>query len=263
MLENTTRRGRIAIYMEMDRTLIWSLVLVGALQTGRANALTRNAETPSCFDDGRAPRALTQAQRSDVDRGEPVVVTIDLPNRRWPRVCVYQFIAALPEPSLAVLVDYPLRPSYLPDVRESKVVPQTADSLVKRVAYVVHVLFRLDETDTLREVVRTLDEPPAGSYQLEWTALSSTMAQSIGGSATFIPWHNDSTGVAGTLMIYDQAVEPGSRLASLPFIRNRGIDAVRNAAAAIARQVETEVARQPLQLERQVAELRRTLVHPR
>jgi hypothetical protein len=212
-----------------------------------------------CFDDGRAVQSLTPAQLQVVNRGEGVVATVDLPNHRWPRVCVFQFIAGSPETSLAVLVDYPLRPSYLPDVRVSRVVPATTDSVVKRVAYVVHVLLRVNETDTLRETVRALDSSTSGSYQLEWGGLTSTMAQSIRGSATFVPWHNESSGATGTLMIYDQTVEPGSRLAGLPFIKKRGIEAVRNTAAAIARQVETEVAQQPRRLETQVAELRRTL----
>ena len=244
--------------MEMSRALCWSLALAAA---SLPNTRTPSAEVAGsqCFADGAAVHSLAQDQRSALDHGDPVVVTTDLPNRRWPRVCVYQFIAASPEQSIAVFVDYPLRPSYLPQVRQSTVVPATADSLIKRVAYVLHVVFRVDETDTLREVVRPVGESANAGYQLAWMALSSTMAQSVEGFATFVPWHNDASGVTGTLMVYDQTVEPGSRLARLPLIRKRGIAIVRDAALAIARQVEKECAHQPAQLERQVAELRRRL----
>ncbi len=245
--------------MEMTNTPRWLVAIATVLCALPAPIQPRNPDATRCFDDGRGVRALTADQLRIVNRGEAAVATADLPNRRWPRVCVFQFIAAPPEASLAVLVDYPLRPSYLPEVRRSNVVPPTTDSLVKTVAYVVHVLLGMNETDTLREVVRTVDRPATGGYQLEWTGLTSSMAQSIRGSATFVPWHNDSSNVSGTLLIYDQTVEPGSRLASLPFIKNRGIDAVRNTARAIAQQVETELAQRPQQLDTQVSGLRRTL----
>src|SRR5471030_2672253 len=108
-----------------------ALVVRGAGQPGAVAA--------DCFDQGRGVDFLAPAQRAVVNRGEPLVITVDRADRRWPQVCVYQFISAAPEPSLAVLVDYPLRPTYLPDVQASTVVPATADSVVKRVAYVVHV----------------------------------------------------------------------------------------------------------------------------
>jgi hypothetical protein len=212
--------------------------------------------SPTCFDNGRGVQALSNVQRAVIGRHDPLVVTVDRPDRRWPQVCVYQFIAASPEASAAVFVDYPLRPTYIPDVRESSVVPATADSAVKRVAYVVHVFARMNEVDTLAERVHRLDVP-AGAYRVDWRALTSTMVTSIVGSATFIPFRNDASGVIGTLLVYDQSVEPGSRLASLGFIRSRGIDAVRNAASAIARQVETESTTTPSALLRQLTQLRR------
>lgn len=248
--------------MEVNRILCLSFTLAAASMP-HSGALPVEESRSRCYADGLAARSLTQDQRTALNAGRPVVVTSDVPNHRWPRVCVYQFIAAAPEQSIAVFVDYPLRASYLPDVRQSTVVPPTGDSLVKRVAYVLHVVLGVSEIDTLREVVRPIGPPPNDGYQLAWTSLTSTMAQSVEGFATFVPWHNDSSGGAGTLMVYDQTVEPGSRLARLPFIRKRGIGVIRDAADAIARQVEKERAQQPAQLERQVAELRRTLGHAR
>jgi hypothetical protein len=236
-----------------------TIIVCAGLTTAFSAVPASGAESPNCLGDGNPDHLLTSAQQHDVNRSLTVVATMDVPGGQWPRVCVYRFVAANPEASLAVFVDYPLRASYIPDVRRSAVVPGTADSVAKRVAYVIHVILRVDETDTLREVVRSLDPPLAGGYQLAWTALTSSMAKSVNGSATFLPWHNDFTSSSGTLMIYDQTVEPGSRLAGLPFIKRRGIDAVRNATVAIAKQIENEVAAQPAQLARQVSELRRTL----
>lgn len=242
----------------MTRARIAGLTLLIAFSARAGSPRLRNQAAADCFDGGHAVQSLSAGQVTAIAHGTAVLTTTDLPDHRWPRVCVYRFIDATPEQSLAVLVDYPLRPSYIPDVKASNVVPPTSDSVTKRVAYTIHVLLRIDETDTLREVARKLDAP-SGGYRLEWNSLSSSMAKSIAGSATFVPWHNDSTSASGTLMIYQQSVEPGSRLASLPFIKSRGIDAVRNAAVAIARQIENERARQTGQLERQVAQLRATL----
>jgi hypothetical protein len=227
---------------------------MGSVATAQSGQPARALVT--CFDDGRGVQALSSVQRAVIARHEPLVVTVDKPDRRWPQVCVYQFISATPEASTAVFVDYPLRPSYIPDVRESTVVPSSAESAVKRVAYVVHVFARMNEVDTLAERVSRLDAP-AGAYRVDWHSLMSTMVTSIVGSATFVPFRNDASGAIGTLLVYDQFVEPGSRLAGLGFIRSRGIDAVRNAASAIARQVETESTSSPSALLRQITQLRR------
>jgi hypothetical protein len=240
--------------------MIWSKsARVCAVALTLAGARWSAAQTSHCFDEARGATALAPAQHAVVVRGEPSLVTLDRADHRWPQVCVYQFIAASPEASIAVLTDYALRPSYLPDVRESRVVPATADSAVKRVAYVVHVIARMTETDTLREAVHAMTGQFAGGVRLEWHMITSTTAGAIDGSATCIPWVNDATGVYGTLMIYEQIVEPTSRLASLPFVKGRGVDAVVNTVVAIAKQVESEVGGHQAQLHRQIADLRRSL----
>src|SRR5690348_335834 len=114
--------------MRPARAIVCALFAVASV--GAASA-QRQPGPPDCFDDGRVVPTLASRELAAIARGEAVVTTTDLPERRWPRVCVYRFVDASPEQSLAVLTDYPLRPSYIPDVKVSSVVPATTDSAAK------------------------------------------------------------------------------------------------------------------------------------
>jgi hypothetical protein len=61
-------------------------------------------------------------------------------------------------------------------------------------------------------------------------------------------------------MIHDQMVEPASVFARVPMVRNRAIEASRDVAAAIRKQVERERASDAKRLEAQVKKLRTVVV---
>ena len=191
-----------------------------------------------------------------VERGEAVQVLAELPGKQWPRSTVYQFIESTPEQAAAVLSDYELQSSYIPRLKVSRVLKQVGSST--DVEYVVSIPVYPDERSVSRQrVVVTGDH-----YRVEWfTVADSTKKGSITtGSATFKPMVNSRTGKAGTLMIHDQVVEPASMFARVPMVRNKAIEASRDAASAIRKQVERERASDAARLEAQVKRLRWVVV---
>jgi hypothetical protein len=195
---------------------------------------------------------LTAGQLDRFEHGEPVQVLQALPDSPWPRSTIYQFIEATPEQSAAVLSDYALQSSYTPRVKTSRVL--STGNGETDVEYVISIPIYPDEHSVSRQrVVAT-----GAEYRVEWhTVVDSTARGSITkGSATFRPLTNRRTGKAGTVMIHDQTVTPASMFARVPMVRNKAIEASRDAAAAIRKQVEHEVTGDPARLQAQIARMR-------
>lgn len=192
---------------------------------------------------------LNAEQLERFERGEPVQVLQALPDSPWPRSTVYQFIEATPEQSAAVLSDYALQSSYTPKVKTSRVLATRNGET--DVEYVISIPIYPDEHSVSRQrVVMSGTE-----YRVEWhTVVDSTAKGSVTkGSATFRPITNKRTGKAGAVMIHDQTVAPASMFARVPMVRNKAIEASRDAAAAIRKQVEREVTSDQTKLRTQIA----------
>ena len=56
-------------------------------------------------------------------------------------------------------------------------------------------------------------------------------------------------------MIHDQSVVPASMFARVPMVRSRAIEASRQTAEAVRKQVEHEVAKEPVKLQGQIAHM--------
>ena len=195
---------------------------------------------------------LTPAQLAQFERGEPVQVLQALPDSPWPRSTVYQFIESTPEQAAAVLSDYELQSSYIPRLKTSRIL--STKNGETDVQYVISIPIYPDEHSVSRQRVVA----NGSEFRVEWhTVVDSTNKGSITkGSATFRPMTNPKTGRAGTLMIHDQSVVPASMFARVPMVRNKAIDASRDAAAAIRKQVEHEVTKEPSKLQAQIARMR-------
>ena len=194
---------------------------------------------------------LTAEQLAQVERGEPVQVLQTLPDSPWPRSTVYQFIEATPEQSAAVLSDYALQSSYIPKVKTSKVLfTRNGETDVQ---YVLSIPIYPDEHSVSRQRVTV----SGSEYRVEWhTVVDSAAKGSVTtGSATFRPWSNSRTGKTGTLMIHDQSVVPASMFARVPMVRNKAIEASRDAAAAIRKQIEHEVLKDSSRLQDQITRM--------
>lgn len=196
--------------------------------------------------------SLTAEQLERVERGEAVQVLQTLPDSPWPRSTVYQFIDATPEQSAAVLADYALAQEYVPKVKSSRVLRSVNGET--DVEYVISIPIYPDERSVSRERVSIV----GAEYHVEWhTIVDSTSKGSVTkGHATFRPMTNTRTGRAGTLMIHDQSVVPASMFARVPMVRSRAIEASRQTAEAVRKQVEHEVTREPAKLEAQVIRMR-------
>jgi hypothetical protein len=94
-----------------------------------------------------------------------------------------------------------------------------------------------DEEYTVRN--RLLAERD-GRYRIDWTLVRARSTKDIIGYVRFSPYTNARTRRSGTLMEYHNLVTPGSRVASLDFIKNRAMRQVDETAHAIARQAVTE-----------------------
>ena len=203
-------------------------------------------------------RSLTQSQWLALGRGEPVQILESVSTSPWPRSIVFQFIDATPEECAAVLSDYELQATYIPRMKSSRVLGRRGANETD-VEYVIDIPIYPDERSISRQHV-TVDK---GEYQVHWRTVvsDSEAATSVTtGLATFSAITNGRSGRSGTLMAHDQTVVPSSVFARVPYVRNKAIAASRDAARAIARQVERERQVNRDVLMRQVAHLRETLV---
>lgn len=201
---------------------------------------------------------LSPAQVEQLERGEAVQVLQTLPESPWPRSTVYQLIQSTPEQAAAVLSDYALQEKYIPKLKTSRVIGMRNGET--DVQYVVSIPIYPDERSVSRQRVVV----NGAEYRVEWhTVVDSTSKGSVTrGSATFRPYTNQRTGSVGTLMIHDQTVVPASMFARVPMVRGKAIEASRDAAASIRKQVEHEVTRDAERLRAQLAAMRALLRPP-
>lgn len=229
------------------------LLVVTAFALGRAIPLAGQSALPP------APpyQSLSQDQRTAVERGELVQVLEPLAGSPWPRSIVYQFIDATPEECAAVLSDYELQSTYLPRTKVSRIIRRRT-AIETDVEYVIDVPIYPDEHSVSRQELGTAN----GEYTIRWQTIvsDSDPPKSVtAGRASFSAITNSRTGRTGTLMIHDQAVVPSSMLARVSFVRKKAIQASRDIAVAIARQVQSERSSDPRRLQAQVARLRQAL----
>jgi hypothetical protein len=185
---------------------------------------------------------LTPDQRAAVERGEPVQVLENVASSPWPRARVYQFIDATPEESAAVLSDYGHQAEYSPQVKSARVVrrPGRAEAVVH---YVIDIPWYPDEESEIWHRISCRGD----EFDIEWQDAPDAPApkSQTQGSARFLPWMNERTGKAGTLMVYEQLVVPSARFASVGFVKRRAIQTSRDAAKAIATRAEAQRVKNP------------------
>jgi hypothetical protein len=122
------------------------------------------------------------------------------------------------------------------------------------VDYVLAVPIMSDERYTVRD--RLSRDLKAGSYKVEWTLVKASSTKAAEGSVRFEPYRNRQLSRDGTLVAYVNLVSPGSRLAGIGFVRNKGLARVRETVRALVQRVEAERQGEPAVLAHQVAALR-------
>jgi hypothetical protein len=194
---------------------------------------------------------LSEAQKASLQKGEQVMITEDLPGLPWPRVSLYQRIEATPEEAMAVLADYELAQSYVPNVRSSRI-SSRLDAVTTDVDYVIHVSLLLEENVTLRCKLSMLGpDKSARSYRQDITLIHGELTRS---SESLI--RTEPLGTA-TLLAYRTLVVPDSVLGGLA--KDKAVAQVKATVGAMTRQIESERVAQGELLDRQLLALRSAL----
>jgi hypothetical protein len=196
---------------------------------------------------------LSATQRDLLDRGAQVFVTTPVDGSRWPRASVYQYVDATPEEAAAVFADFDRHATYMPGLERSRIA-RVIDPRTVEVDYVLAVPIMSDERYTVRD--RLSRDLKAGSYKVEWTLVKASSTKAAEGSVRFEPYRNRQLSRDGTLVAYVNLVSPGSRLAGIGFVRNKGLARVRETVRALVQRVEAERQGEPAVLAHQVAALR-------
>ncbi|MGQ0640563.1 MAG: hypothetical protein ACT4P6_07305 [Gemmatimonadaceae bacterium] len=197
-------------------------------------------------------QTLTAAERAQIDSGRQVVVTEGVAGASWPRVTIYQFIAASPEDAAAVFTDYERHVTFLPNVLRSHI-SHVIDSATVEVDYTLRVPFVRDESYTVRDQLTTFVTDSltgARGYRVQWTLVRAMSTKAVDGEAFFQAYG------AGTLLTYRNLVVPGSRLAGLGFIRGRALREVAATVRSLAEQVVKQRTGDRALLDQQVSALR-------
>ena len=208
-------------------------------------------------------QSLSAAQRDTIDSGGQVVIVEELPGKAWPRVTVYQYIAASAEEAAAVFADYERHVTYLPKVRKSHV-SRLVDSATVEVDYVLNTPIVSDERYTVRNhATKVVGQRVAGprdgstaSFRVVWTLVRASSIKSADGEAIFEPYGD------GSLMIYRNLIVPGSGLAGFGPIRAQARPQVEATARAIGKRVAEERARERPLLDQQLRALRAMVGSP-
>jgi len=190
---------------------------------------------------------LSSAQKEVVKSGKQLVITEEIEGKPWPKLKIYQLVAASPEEVAAVFVDYDNAKSYTPNLLKSEVV-QKLSGKVKDIDYGVDIPILPDEFYTARN---TLSCPEKGVYRVDWKLLRAVQTKDSVGCIRIEPYDDQS------VICYQNLVTPGSSMAGL--LRGKALSQMREAVSALVTMVEKQKTSNPAALEKQVANLRTDL----
>ena len=178
---------------------------------------------------------LSAADRSKLEAGESVLITVEKPGATWPEVRIYRKVKATPEGVTALFLDYENANSFIDNLK-SAVVENEPDANTKDVRYTV----KLPVIFTISYLVRNRYEKTPEGYTVHWNLLEALFAKSAVGSLRVEP-HGDIT-----VICYTNHVEPATRLVA--GLRGHAIKEASNTVDAIVAEAErrhTESAGEP------------------
>ena len=190
---------------------------------------------------------LDSKQSEEVARGGQVVILQNVDGKPWPRVRVYQKVAATPEEVAAVFFDYKNAKAYVPKVIKSDVSRQVSPC-VAEVDYGVDVPILPDEYYT---ALNTMTSEADGGYLVTWSLVKALQTNASEGNLRIERWKD------GAVIRYTNLVTPGSCMAGL--LKTTAIDQMRNTVKAIAARVEKQKADKPGELKEEIRDLESAL----
>jgi len=189
---------------------------------------------------------LTSTQLNDLERGQQVVVKEEVEGRPWPRLRIYQKVAATPEEVLAVFCDYAQATTFVPDVIKSEI-SRMISPCVLEVDYQIDIPMLPDESYTTRNSLSSSGD----SYKVAWVLVRALQTKASEGTLRVEPAEG------GALLCYTNLVTPGSSMAGL--LRIPAIERMKTTVAAIVKKVEKQKAEAPAALQKQILRLREAL----
>ncbi len=174
---------------------------------------------------GAMVEELSAADRSKLEAGESVLITVEKPGATWPEVRIYRKVKATPEGVTALFLDYENANSFIDNLK-SAVVENEPDANTKDVRYTV----KLPVIFTISYLVRNRYEKTPEGYTVHWNLLEALFAKSAVGSLRVEP-HGDIT-----VICYTNHVEPATRLVA--GLRGHAIKEASNTVDAIVAEAE-------------------------
>lgn len=191
---------------------------------------------------------LNDSQKANLQKGEQVVLSQEI-GKPWPKVTVYQRLDATPEESMAVMADCDRHLTFFKDILRSTISQRLSKSTFI-VDYTLHLPWPLpDEKYTLKDQLSLTSN--RSTYLLNWTMVRADTTHDIQGNVRF------ETLGTGSIMAYQNLVVPDSQLASL--MKGRAIQAVKDAAHSLVKQIYNEKKKNPDLLQNQIHSLKEAL----
>lgn len=148
---------------------------------------------------------LTEAELTQLDKGELIVRTKEVEGSSWPEITLYTLVEATPIEAMGIFSALDYQKLYVPNVIKSKPIKHISPTEVLT-EYEMHVPFPLANTTyTHGSVVHKYNE----DYELTWYKVESTSTDIVSGSAYFSPYKKV------TLFRYISYIKPKSIFGSL------------------------------------------------
>lgn len=186
-------------------------------------------------------------QIGEVACGGQVCLLQEVAGNPWPRVRVYQKVAATPQEVAAVFFDYKNAKSYVPNVIKSNISRQVTPC-VAEVDYGIDVPILPDEYYT---ALNTLTSETDGGYLVTWSLIRALQTKGSVGNLRIERWKD------GSVIRYTNLVTPSSMMARL--LKFIAIDQMRSTVRAIVTRVEKQKSDNPDTLKDEIRALESAL----
>ena len=141
--------------------------------------------------------SLTPAQKQMIQRGERVQVFTEFSNEPWPGCQIFDVIKSTPEEAAAVFADYNEQFKYIYRMERSDVIQQ-----INRSTYIIEYelsipwyakpFISIPIYQVKSQIVKDPGGFPKGTYQIDWTLVSSKTVDRLNGSVVFEPLGNET-----------------------------------------------------------------------
>jgi hypothetical protein len=174
---------------------------------------------------GQIHSELSSKESEAVAKGTEVIKILEKPESTWPEIRVYKTLKAKPETVASTFLDYETAPSYIPNLKEAKILREHTKD-IKDVQYIV----KLPLLFTLKYIVQNKYEKTKEGHIIRWNLIRSAFTKSIEGSLRIEPHQT------GSIVCYANLIEPSSRL--LTKLKGQAIIEASNTIEAIKKETE-------------------------